>query len=161
MEAHAEKRKYTYADYLNTPDDERYELLEGELAMTPSPVTKHQKILTNLGVALVNHVKGNSLGDVFFAPYDVVLDDENVVQPDILFISKVRLSIIGEKNVHGAPDMVVEILSEATAYRDSIQKKRLYARSGVRELWLVAPDDRLVEAYDLKGAGEYALRKTY
>ncbi len=100
------------------------------------------------------------MGEVFVAPYDVLLGD-NVVQPDLLFIVKERISIIGEKNIQGAPDLVVEILSESTAYRDAIQKKKLYARSGVKECWLVAPEDKLVEVYTLKDKGEYQLFKTY
>lgn len=161
MEAIVEKRKYTYADYLKTPDDVRYELIEGELIMTPSPVTKHQRILRRLIVQLSIFVEEHNQGEVFAAPFDVYLDDENVTQPDILFISKERLNIIGEKNVRGDPDFIIEILSESTAYRDAIQKKKLYSRFGVREYWIVAPDDKLVEVYYLKDKGEYQLLKTY
>jgi Uma2 family endonuclease len=154
------KRKYTYEDYLKTPDDKRYELIEGDLLMTPSPNARHQEILMNLSAMIHQHVMGENLGKVFFAPLDVHLGD-NVVQPDILFISRERMNIIGEKNVQGAPDLVVEILSESTAYRDTIHKKKLYARFGVKECWLVAPEDRLVEVYTLKDKGEYQLLKTY
>lgn len=156
-----ENRKYTYEDYLKTPDDKRYELIEGDLLMTPSPTTRHQRIVLRLGAALFIFVTDNKLGEVFVAPYDVHLDGENVVQPDILFISKERLNIMGEKNVQGAPDLVVEILSESTAYRDTIHKKNLYARFGVKECWLVAPEDNIVEVYTLKNKREYQLLKTY
>lgn len=156
-----EKRKYTYEDYIKTPDDVRYELIEGDLIMTPSPVTRHQRISGRLFAQIFTYVNEHNLGEVFAAPFDVHLDDENVVQPDILFISKDRLSIIGERNVLGAPDLIIEILSEATAYRDTIQKKKLYARFGVKEYWIVAPDDRLVEIYYLKDEREYQLLKTY
>ena len=155
-----EKRKFTYEDYLKTPDDKRYELIEGELLMTPSPNARHQEILMNLSARIYQHVMEKNLGKVFVAPFDVHLDD-NVFEPDILFISKDRLSIIGEKNVQGAPDFIVEILSESTAYRDTIHKKNLYARFGVKECWLVAPEDRLVEVYTLKDKGGYQLLKTY
>ena len=94
-----EKKKYTYEDYLKTPDDKRYELIEGELLMTPSPVTKHQRISRELEFEILKFVKANNLGEVFDAPCDVYLDNENVVQPDILFISTERLNIIGEKNI--------------------------------------------------------------
>src|SRR4030042_7191660 len=93
-----EKKKYTYADYLRTPDNERYELIEGELLMTPSPITKNQRIARELEFEIMKFVKANDLGEVFYAPCDVYLDEENVVQPDILFISGKRLNIIGEKN---------------------------------------------------------------
>lgn len=155
-----EKKKYTYEDYLKTPDDERYELIEGELLMTPSPVPKHQRISRELEFEILRFVKKNDLGEVFYAPCDVYLDDENVVQPDILFISKERLNIIGEKNIQGAPDIVIEIISENTAYRDFVQKKKLYARFGVREYWIVIPGEELIEVYILKD-NIYTLYKTY
>lgn len=156
----ADKKKYTYEDYLKTPDDERYELIEGELYMTPSPVPKHQRISRKIEFILEKFVTENGSGEIFYAPCDVHLDNENVVQPDILFISKERLHIIGEKNIQGAPDLVVEIISENSAYRDLIQKKRLYSRSGVKEYWVAAPDEGLVEVYVLKD-GSYALHKSY
>ncbi len=161
METIVEKRKYTYEDYLKTPDDVRYELIEGELIMTPSPVTRHQWISILLAAEILRYVLDNNLGKVFTSPFDVYLDNENVVQPDILFISKDRLNIITDKNVQGSPDFIIEILSESTVYRDAIQKKRLYARFGVKEYWIVAPDDKLVEVYYLKDKGEYQLLKTY
>lgn len=157
-----EKKKYTYEDYLKmTPEDGRYELIEGELLITPSPAWKHQRISRKIVYRLEEYVVKRELGEVFYAPLDVYLDNQNVVQPDILFIKKERLNIIGEKNVQGAPDLVVEILSESTAYRDTIHKKKIYARFGVKECWLVAPEDKLVEVYTLKNQGEYQLLKTY
>ena len=145
-----EKKRYTYDDYLKTPDDKRYELIEGELLMTPSPITNHQRISGRIEFELRKFVSENDLGEVFDAPYDVHLDDENVVQPDIMFISKERSKIIGEKNLQGAPDLVVEILSESTAYRDLIQKKRLYARFCVKEYWIVIPEEESVGIYSIK-----------
>ena len=144
------KVKYTYEDYLKTPDDERYELIEGGMIMAPSPVTRHQRISRKIEFILEKFVTENNLGEIFDAPCDVYLDDENVVQPDILFISKDRLNIIGEKNIQGAPDMTIEILSEATAHRDLVKKKRLYARFGVKEYWIVDPEEKIVEIYTLK-----------
>ncbi len=148
--AAVEKKKYTYEDYLETPEDKRYELIEGELLMTPSPVTLHQRISGKLGFELTRFVVENDLGEVFDAPYDVYLDDENVVQPDILFISRERLDIISEKNVQGAPDLIIEIISENSAYRDMVQKRRLYEKFGVKEYWIVIPKEGLVEIYTLK-----------
>ena len=155
-----EKKKHTYEDYLKTPENERYELIEGELYMTPSPVTKHQRISGRIEFALRKFVTENNLGEVFDAPYDVYLDNENVVQPDIMFISKERLHIIGEKNVQGAPDLVIEIISENSAYRDMVQKKRLYTRFGVKEYWIVIPEEELIEIYILK-EDIYHLANTY
>ncbi len=155
-----EKKRYTYEDYLKTPEDERYELIEGELLMTPSPVPKHQRISGRLEFELRKFVTGNDRGEVFDAPCDVYLDDENVVQPDILFISKERLNIIGEKNIQGAPDVVIEIISEGSAYRDLVQKKKLYAKFGVKEYWIVIPGEELIEVYILRDK-VYVLHKTY
>ena len=158
--ATTEKKKYTYADYLKTPDDERYELIEGELLMTPSPVMRHQRISRKMLIALDNHVTDNDLGEVFDAPSDVYLDNENVVQPDILFVSKERLDIIGEKNIQGAPDLVIEIISESTAYRDLVQKKKLYVRFGVKEYWIVIPEESSVDIFTLKD-NAFVLHKSY
>src|SRR4030067_1837545 len=155
-----EKKKYTYDDYLKTPDDKRYELIEGELYMTPSPITNHQRISGKIDFELRKFVLENDCGEVFYAPYDVYFDDENVVQPDILFISKERLNIIGEKNLQGAPDLVIEILSESNAYRDLIQKKKQYGKFGVKEYWIVIPGEELVEVHILKD-NTYVLHKTY
>ena len=155
-----EKRKFTYEDYLKTPDDERYELIGGELLMTPSPVPRHQRISRKIEFQLEEFVTENDLGEVFYTPCDVHLDNENVVQPDILFISKDRLNIIGEKNIEGAPDLAIEILSEITAYRDLIQKKKLYSRFGVKEFWIVIPGEESIEVYILKD-NTFLLYRTY
>ena len=154
-----EKRRFTYEDYLKTPEDKRYELIEGELLMTPAPVPKHQRISRKIEFILEKFVTEKDLGEVFDAPCDVHLDDENVVQPDILFITKNRLNIIGEKNIQGAPDLVIEILSESTAYRDLVQKKKLYARFGVKEFWIVDPGEETIEIYILKD-NAYLLNRT-
>jgi Uma2 family endonuclease len=155
-----EKKKYTFEDYLKTPEDERYELIEGELLMTPSPVPKHQRISGKIDFILRKFVTENNIGEVFYAPCDVLLDEENVVQPDILFISKERLGIIGEKNIQGVPDLVIEIISESTAYRDLVQKKKLYARFGIKEYWIVVPGEESIEVYILKDS-TYILYNAY
>ena len=156
-----EKKKYTYEDYLKIPDDKgRYELVNGELLMTPSPIPNHQRISGKLEFVVRKFVTENNLGEIFYAPCDVYLDNENVVQPDILFISKDRLNIIGDKNIQSAPNLVIEIISENSVYRDMVQKKRLYARFGVKEYWIVIPEEKEVEVYILKGEA-YQLYKTY
>ena len=145
-----EKKKYTYEDYLKTPDDKRYELIEGELLMTPSPVPGHQRISRKIAVRLERFITEKNLGEVFYAPCDVHLDDENVLQPDILFIARERLDIIGDKNIQGAPDLVIEIISESSAYRDMVQKKKLYVRFGIKEYWIVIPEEGSIEIFILK-----------
>ncbi|BBO17358.1 restriction endonuclease [Candidatus Brocadia pituitae] len=155
-----EAKRYTYEDYCNISDDKRYELIDGELLMTPSPITRHQRISGKLEFILKRFIMENQLGELFYAPYDVHFDNENVVQPDILFISKDRSGIIGEKNVQGAPDLVVEIISENSAYRDMVQKKKLYAKFGVKEYWIVIPEGEEIEIYTLK-ENAYQLYQAY
>lgn len=137
--------KLTYDDYARMPEGERYELLEGDLQLTPAPSPRHQLVAQRIELALIHHVEGNGLGQVLDAPIDVVLSHTNVVQPDILFIRSDRLGIIGEKYIQGPPDLIVEVLSPSTRERDLVTKRRLYARFGVRELWLVDPDARTIE----------------
>ncbi len=136
--------KLTYQDYANTPDDERYELINGELILVPAPNISHQRSNRKLGVQITIFVDQHELGEVFLAPTDVVLSDTEVVQPDVLFISKERRHIIMEANVQGAPDLVVEILSPSTAKRDWQAKRDLYAKHGVKEYWLADPANGIV-----------------
>ena len=145
--------KFTYQDYLNTPDDKRYELLDGELVMTPAPLTAHQRVDMRLGSLLHTFVDEEDLGEVFPAPTDVVLSDTDVVQPDLLFVSKERARIITDENIRGAPDLVVEILSPSTAERDRTFKRALYARHAVKEYWLVDPETRAIMILLLGGDG--------
>ena len=132
--------KFTYEDYRNTSDDERCELLDGEFIMAPAPSIGHQRIDTRLVSSLHTFVKERCLGEVLCPPCDVVLSNTNVVQPDLLFVSREREHILrGGDNVQGAPDLVVEILSPSTAARDKSLKRDLYAKHGVLEYWFVDP----------------------
>ncbi len=132
--------RLTYADYLKTADDERYELLDGKLVSSPSPRELHQYTLGRLFLQLGTFVYGRNLGKVYCSPFDVVLSETDVVRPDLLFVSRTRAGIITADNVRGAPDLVIEILSPVTADRDGTLKLDLYARHGVREYWIVDPD---------------------
>jgi Uma2 family endonuclease len=145
--------KFTYRDYVQLPDDKRYELVEGELYLVPAPNLKHQSISRELGVAVYHYVKQHDLGQIFHAPCDVVFSEINVVQPDLLFVSKERLEILTDANVQGAPDLVVEILSPATGHRDLGIKRNLYAKYGVREYWVIDPDGKTVEVLAWTGTG--------
>lgn len=138
------KTRLTYADYLETSDDERYELINGELVLSPSPKEIHQYISGILYLMIGTFVRERRLGKVYFAPFDVVLSDTDVVQPDLLFISNERAERITQDNIRGAPDLVVEILSPSTAERDRTIKLDLYATHGVKEYWMVDPDSRTV-----------------
>ena len=152
--------KFTYADYRNTPDDKRYELLDGDLVMAPAPGTAHQRALRKLTILLGLTVERTGVGEVFIAPCDVVLSNTDVVQPDLLYISNERAHIITDENIQGAPDLVVEILSPSTAERDQTFKRSLYAKHGVKEYWLVDTDAKTVTVLTLESDG-YALVAVY
>ncbi|MBC7347002.1 MAG: Uma2 family endonuclease [Clostridia bacterium] len=142
----------TYEDYCALPNDgRRYEVLEGVLCVTPSPSTRHQRISRRLELILALHVEENHLGEVFYAPMDVVLSPHNVVQPDLIFIGRERNHLITDKNIAGPPDLVVEILSPASAETDRRLKAQLYARYGVDHYWLVDPDAETLEEYCREG----------
>lgn len=143
----------TYHDLWHTPDDgNRYEIIEGELCMTPPPYTVHQRVSRNLSWILHNYVTQHGLGEVLYAPVGVVLGKPNGVQPDVVFIAKERRDILREKAIFGAPDLVVEILSTSTSARDRGIKKDLFARSGVPYYWLVDPRKKTLLALRLRGA---------
>lgn len=146
-------RKLTYEDYAKTPDDERYELLDGELVFMPSPTAIHQRILGRLFVALYTWVMERQLGEVFVAPLDVVLSDTNTLQPDIMFISKARASILTAPNIQGAPDLAIEILSPSDPNRDRVRKRAIYERHGIAEFWIVDPDAREIAVLRLSDGG--------
>jgi Uma2 family endonuclease len=150
----------TYEDYVLLPNDRnRYEILEGELTVTPAPSTKHQTASGNLFVLLAHYSKQRDLGKLFHAPIDLILESTSVLQPDLLFVSKTRQNIITERAIEGAPDLVIEILSPATSRIDRITKAQIYARHRVPAYWIVDPDLEVVEIYLLEADG-YRLAAT-
>ena len=139
-------KKLTYADYEKIPADGfRHEIIEGEEFMTPAPTPEHQAVVFNLTLLLGNHVKSGKTGRIFQAPTDVLFSKHDIVEPDLVFVSESRASMIGPKNIRGAPDLVIEILSPSTAAVDRGEKLALYERSGVREYWIVDPVEKAVE----------------
>ena len=139
--------RFTYRDYLRQSDDKRYELIEGELVLAPTPSPLHQGLVTRILRLLHTHVSARNLGAVLAAPLDVVLSDENVLQPDVLFVATDRLDIITQTHVAGAPDLVVEILSKSSVNRDRIAKRDIYRRYGVKEYWIVDPVGKSIEVF--------------
>ncbi|HDD05196.1 MAG TPA: Uma2 family endonuclease [Candidatus Aenigmarchaeota archaeon] len=138
------KKRYTYEDYAKLPEGAPYQLIGGELVMVPSPTPYHQRVSRKLVFLLTEYVEKNDLGEVFYSPIDVYFDEEDVFQPDIVFISKARLDIIGEIKIEGPPDLIIEILSPSTAYYDLGRKYEVYERSGVKEYWVVHPERKSV-----------------
>jgi len=146
--------RLTYEDYSLLPNNgKRYEIIDGELLVTPSPRRSHQKVVTNLVYYLVEFVRRHDLGEVYAAPFDVVFSRYDVVEPDVLYVSKARASVLTEKNVQGAPDLVVEVVSETTAEIDRTTKLKLYARCGVQEYWIIDPVECSAEVYRLEKQG--------
>ncbi len=151
MEADARSLKLTFEDYLYFPEDgKRHELIDGEHYVTAAPNLKHQTAVGNLTFELIGFVRARKLGRVWTAPIDVVLSEHDVVQPDVLFLTKDRMSLAaGGANLQGAPDLVVEVLSPTTRRTDAITKRHLYEKFGVREYWMVDPELETVEVYRL------------
>jgi Uma2 family endonuclease len=140
--------KLTYEDFVNFPNDgKRHEIIDGEHYVTPSPNAKHQVVLGNLYLSIGNYLRGRSIGIAFLAPFDVVFSNFDVVEPDLLYISRDRLAVLTEAHVRGAPDLVVEILSPGTRRTDERTKLKLYERFGVQEYWIVDPKNSVVKIY--------------
>lgn len=153
--------EWTYEDYLRLPEDSyHYEVIEGVLYMTAAPTVKHQDAARNLLVALHLFVREHKHGKVYNSPIDVQLADQTVVQPDIIFIARERLSIVKESHIEGAPDLIVEILSPTNWVIDRRDKFAVYQAAGVGEYWIVDPDAKTVEVYNLR-QGRYALLERY
>ncbi len=157
-----DKTSYTRHDYAALPEGAPYQLIEGQLVMSPAPTSHHQRILLKLAIKLTAFVEDGPLGEVFVAPIDVYLSEENALQPDLIYISEDRKHII-EQNIEGTPDLVMEILSPATASNDLNQKKDIYEKAGVREYWIVHPEQKsiaihLLEANRFKLHGRFADR---
>ncbi|HSD72565.1 MAG TPA: Uma2 family endonuclease [Thermoanaerobaculia bacterium] len=140
-------QRFTYEDYARLDDDRRYEVIDGELFLTPSPTPYHQMVKLRIEKILFDHVESHALGQILDAPCDVVLSNFDVLQPDIFFISLERLATIGEKYISDAPDLVVEVLSPGTRRRDRTLKSKRYALFGVREMWIADPDAKTIEVF--------------
>ena len=150
MVTQTQQGPFTYADYLLTPDDVRYELIAGKLIMAPTPVPRHQRASMNFSNLLGPFIHEHGLGELFAAPLDVYLSDTNVVQPDLLFVSTARAHIITETNIQGVPDLVIEIASPSTQDADRTVKQELYERFGVLEYWLAYPLSQTVAVLRLE-----------
>lgn len=149
--------KLTAEDYEILPETgPRYQLIEGDLYMSPAPNRLHQQISANLQYILTHWVRTHpGSGKIYDAPFDLFLDNENVFQPDLLFLRPEKFHLLTKKGCEGPPDVIVEILSPRTRQVDLVPKKKVYAAKGVTELWIVDPPARTVSVYELqKSAGE-------
>jgi Uma2 family endonuclease len=144
-------RPLTKYDYWELPEaGPRYQLINGDLFMAPAPNRFHQDISRTIQFEMMKYLEAQPIGIVYNAPFDVILTDINVFQPDLTFFSERRRRFLTEKGAEGAPDLVVEILSPKTAHLDLDQKRVVYARTGVDELWVVDPEGEEVRVYHLR-----------
>jgi Uma2 family endonuclease len=149
----AERTKpFTYADYLNLPDDgKRYEIIDGELYMVPAPTLDHQRAAGTFHAIIWHFLEENPIGEVFPAPTDVIFSELSVVQPDVVFVSKEKSDILTRENIQGSPSLVIEVLSPGTERRDRTEKLETYARYGVQEYWMASEENETVEVWRRKG----------
>ena len=151
--------RLTYADLRELPEDgKRYELLEGELVASLMPTLKHQKV-TGRTYAVLLRAEDAGYGEAYVAPVYVVFADDEVTEPDVIFIRRERLGIATASEVRGAPDLVVEVLSPSTRRRDLRVKMQIYARFGVPFYWVADPEAETVQPYELTPQG-YAAQST-
>jgi Uma2 family endonuclease len=148
--------KWTYEDLLLVPEDGlRHEIIDGEHYVNASPVTRHQLILYRLVLAIGKYLEDHPLGQLFFAPLDIVLSPNDVVEPDLMFISNERRGIVTVNNIQGAPELLIEILSQSNKGYDEVTKHSLYERTGVGEYWSVDPSADAVRVFRRNAAGRY------
>ncbi len=150
------EKVWTYKDYLELNDNKRYEVINGRLYEMPAPHFEHQVISKYLFLKLNTFVEHKSLGVIIYSPFDVILSEDTVVQPDIVFISKENLRNVKEGRLYGSPDLVVEIVSPTSYYRDRYEKFRIYEEAGIKEYWIVYPGEKAIEVWVLK-EGKYEL----
>lgn len=141
--------------FKSLPEGTLAQLIKNNLVMTPAPLFRHQDTQRMILESLYAYLSSNPAGKLWVAPLDVYLDEENVFQPDILFIRKENSHIIREDGIYGAPDIIIEILSPSTAHYDLNEKKHIYERSGVQEYHVVDPDNKETKGFFLK-SGKYA-----
>lgn len=149
METIINIQKKTVKDYKLLPEDAAYQLINGEIIMVPAPRRTHQKLAGRIHYLIMAYCDKTLKGEVYMAPFDVYLDEENVVQPDICIIAQKNIGILTEEGAKGPPDIVIELLSPSNAYYDLLAKYQLYEKFGVQEYFIVDPEDNLVIAYTL------------
>ena len=155
------KKRLTVNEYELMPNNGKVlQLIDGDFVMTPAPTLKHQEVSRNIEKYFLDYLDKNPIGKILDAPIDFHIDKYNVVQPDLAYISKARYTVLFEKGIRGAPDIVIEILSPHTKRTDRKLKKKLYYKVGVKEYWIVDIDDECIEVFR-KRTDDYELDNTY
>lgn len=152
-------RRLTWEDIKDLPESgaKRTELVDGELIVSPAASSRHQRICTELGLEVGMFLRNHNLGDLFSSPMHVVLDEHAHYEPDLCFVAKERLSIIGENYISGPPDLIVEVISESNRSHDTVVKFNDYQRYGVKEYWLVDPRENHIRVFTLQGSAYQVL----
>ncbi|MBI4626827.1 MAG: Uma2 family endonuclease [Verrucomicrobia bacterium] len=152
------KRRWTYDEFAAESPESNLptELWDGEIIMSAAPRPTHQRIAARTWRYLDGFVSVRKLGEAFISPIDVVFSGRKAVQPDVVYVSDARKSIVEENCIRGVPDLLVEVISEGTWRRDRVDKKALYEQFGVAEYWIIDPDSRLIEVFTL-AKGSYQL----
>jgi Uma2 family endonuclease len=151
MEANRSRHRWTYAEFARLPSEgsTRYEVIDGELAVTPAPTGAHQIVVSNLVMDLGVFVRAHGLGRVLPSPVDVLFGEGDYFEPDVVFVRADNAHLIGDRGIECPPDLVIEILSPATAHRDRGIKLERYRHFGVPEYWIVDMDARAIEVWRL------------
>jgi Uma2 family endonuclease len=137
-------------DLWTTPDDgNRYEVIDGHLFVSPVPLIIHQRVLGNLGLPIWSYLDKHRIGELILGPFAAVLTEYDGVQPDLVYVSDERRSVLSDRAVEGPPDLIVEITDPSTVMRDTGVKRRRYADTGVAHYWLVDPPTRTLEVQQL------------
>jgi Uma2 family endonuclease len=146
-------RPLTYDDLRDMPDDgQRYEIIDGELIVTPAPIMGHQRVVGRLYRLLDDYARRVQGGEVAFVPFDVRLGHFDAVEPDLVFLTAARPRVPNDENsIDYAPDLVVEVISPSSRRIDRVRKMALYARSGVSEYWIADPTERILVVNLLQG----------
>lgn len=152
--------EWTYDDYLQLPDNGfRYEILDGDLHMSPAPAPRHQLLILRLGGAILRHLELNNAGRAFPAPVDVRLDENVLVQPDLVVVLNAKLPNVSEREITGPPDLLIEVISPSSVVVDRRRKFDLYASYKVREYWLIDLEEHVIEINVLRGEAYSLLAK--
>jgi Uma2 family endonuclease len=160
MEAKSTRKRWTYSEFARLPTSgtTRYEIIDDELVVTPAPTSRHQRVVTDPVTLLNVFARSNALGQVFTALLDVLFAEGDYFEPHIVFVRRGRVDLISDRGVEGPPDLVVEVLSPSTEGRDRGVKLDRYRLFGVPEYWVVDPDERTIEVWDLaQGVAEPAV----
>jgi len=149
--AETKDRMKTVADFMALGEGPPFaQLIQGSIVMAPSPFRSHQRVILEIAFLLRKYLEEQpEMGKIYLAPFDVHFGETDVLCPDLSFFSNERCALLSDRGAEGAPDLVIEVLSPATARRDRKVKREIYTRHGVRELWLVHPDLETIEVFDL------------